>query len=159
MPPRLILDPYRGQIIEAVSAAPFNASRRRSKCDLQWESELRYALQLANSPHFNPFDNENISGVIEARAMGANKFARLKVLTRQLASSHIVARGVVAKIFNDAILAIHDCHACKQVWDNHVSILVDIEMARSIGAVEKVKMLSFKRKALNTLIAAIRNVE
>lgn len=97
--------------------------------------------------------------MIEARAMGANKFARLKVLTRQLASSHIVARGVVAKIFNDAILAIHDCHARKQVWDNHVSILVDIEMARSIGPVEKVKMLSFERKTLNAFIAAIRNVE
>ena len=114
--------------------------------------------QLADSPHFNPFDNENIPGMIEACAMGANESARLEVFAGQLAGSHIVTRGVVAKILNDAILTVHDCHACKQVWNYHVSILVDIEMARSVGPVEKVNMLSFKRKALNAFIAAIRNL-
>ena len=54
--------------------------------------------QLADAPDFDPFDDIDIAGVIEARAVRADEFARREVVAGEFASLHVFAAGIVAEL-------------------------------------------------------------
>ncbi len=115
--------------------------------------------QLAYAPHFHPFDDKYIAGVIEAGPVGADEFARLEVIARELARGHVVAGGVIAEVFNDLIVAVHDGDARKQVGHDHIPVFVDIEVAWCVGPVEEVDVFAFERESLNAFIAAVSDIQ
>src|ERR1700733_4604491 len=122
-------------------------------------SGLGHLAQLAYPSHFHPFHHEEISCLIEASSMRAHELARFKAIARELTCGHIVARRIVAKMLDDVIVAIHQGDASKEIGDHHIAVLVDIEMAWRVRSIEEVDVFSIKREALNSLVAAVRNIK
>ena len=122
-------------------------------------SQLCDLPQLAHAAYLHPFDNKNIASMIETGTVGTDELTRGEVIARELASRHVIARRIVAEVRDDVIVPVHECDTREQVRNYHIAVLVDIEMARRVGAVEEVDVFTFEREALDALIGAVGDIQ
>src|SRR5579863_8775482 len=120
---------------------------------------LSHVPKFADAPDLHPLHNVDIAGMVKAGTMGTDEFARLEMIARQLARRHVIARRVVAQVFDDAVVAVHERDPREQIGDNHVAITKDIEVAGRISPVEEIDGFALERETLYALVAAVGDVE
>jgi hypothetical protein len=111
--------------------------------------------QLGNSSDLNPFDNKDITGVIEAGAMRCNELSRDKLVPRQCPRVPPVARRIVSQMLDDPVVAIHNRDPRRKIRHHHIAILRVTEMARHGSPFHKIDVLAVESKSLDPAISPV----
>src|SRR5262249_2531034 len=103
--------------------------------------------QFGDASHFDPFDNENVAGVIETGAVGSDEFAGSKVIARVGAGLAPLGWRVIAEVGDDLIFLSEQGDARAEVGQYDIAVAKEAEMARQIGPGDEIDVAAVECEA------------
>jgi hypothetical protein len=110
--------------------------------------------KLGNTPDFHPLDYEDVSFVIKAGSVRADKTTDRKLVTSLLPEILPAIEAHLPEVSNHLIAPVNDRHVREEIGDDEQS-LAFVKVARVREAVDEAEVLPLQSKQLKALVGAI----
>ncbi len=107
-------------------------SRLRSKSCTESGLAAEFA-EFGNPADLDPFDDEDVAGMVEAGAVRGDELAGGELGARAFAEVHPIAGGVFAEVGDDLVAGAEQGDTGREVRDDHDAVLF-VEMAGEVDA-------------------------